>query len=364
MPTFPYSITISRLDQHYYIYDSSTTAQLRARHRISGVLVGTLPQSPQQNVFMGLPLQLMPEEVLLLVGTGLAYVVDDATAHRKGLVPLERDARIRWRKCLDEHGAEMTQGMNVWKEEGKRRAFQAQGRAPNWEVNEAFVEAGGPRVAEDEDMGAQDNNNELGRRDEKGFRSASVKAADDTDKQSSYGSELSIHSSPEDVLEPSTKSHRIGRKLRILRLTQRTIPYCITPTTSYPPLPAPTRSTTHSSINELLPSPPPPPHPLYAYLHGLSYYLFPGLRFGCHYLVYPGDPLRFHSHFLAIGRDWHEEVDLMSLIGAGRLGTGVKKGFLVGGVESENYGAEHSKRPPVAREEGRVRCFCIEWGGI
>jgi len=45
----------------------------------------------------------------------------------------------------------------------------------------------------------------------------------------------------------------------------------------------------------------------------------PGLRFGCHYTVYPGDPLRFHSHFLATGADWDEEFDLLDIVGGGRL---------------------------------------------
>lgn len=49
---------------------------------------------PQQNVFMGLPLQLMPEEVVLLVSkrasselrrlmhADLAVLIDDARAHK------------------------------------------------------------------------------------------------------------------------------------------------------------------------------------------------------------------------------------------------------------------------------------------
>lgn len=35
-----------------------------------GVLTGTLPHLSQQNVFLGVPLILMPEEVVLLVENG------------------------------------------------------------------------------------------------------------------------------------------------------------------------------------------------------------------------------------------------------------------------------------------------------
>lgn len=46
---------------------------LRVQHHISGVLSGTLPQVGQQNVFLGLPLILMPEEVVLLVRNRISF---------------------------------------------------------------------------------------------------------------------------------------------------------------------------------------------------------------------------------------------------------------------------------------------------
>ena len=41
--------------------------RLRVSHHICGILIGTLPQVAQQNIFLGLPLQLLPEEVAVLV---------------------------------------------------------------------------------------------------------------------------------------------------------------------------------------------------------------------------------------------------------------------------------------------------------
>jgi hypothetical protein len=45
-------------------------AIIRSQHRICGVLTGTLPHLSQQNVFLGVPLVLMPEETVLLVDIG------------------------------------------------------------------------------------------------------------------------------------------------------------------------------------------------------------------------------------------------------------------------------------------------------
>jgi len=67
-------------------------------------------------------------------------------------------------------------------------------------------------------------------------------------------------------------------------------------------------------------------------------------------MAYPGDPLRFHSHFLVAGKEWDEEIDLMDLVAGGRLGTGVKKGYLIGGTSGEG--------------EANARAFSIEWAGM
>lgn len=96
----------------------------------------------------------------------------------------------------------------------------------------------------------------------------------------------------------------------------------------------------------------PSSYPVFKYLHQRGYYMSPGLRFGAKYMAYPGDPLRFHSHFLVGSKGWDEEFDIMEIVGGGRLGGGVKKGWMVGGVEREDEQGEHA------------RVFCVEWGGF
>jgi tRNA-splicing endonuclease subunit Sen34 len=70
--------------------------------------------------------------------------------------------------------------------------------------------------------------------------------------------------------------------------------------------------------------------------------------------VYPGDPLRFHSHFSATSYGWDDEFSMIDIIGGGRLGTRVKKSFLIGGEDPE----AKEDRPDA------VRTFCVEWGGM
>ena len=52
------------------VWSVDDVRSLRVKHNICGSLTGTLPGITQQNVFLGLPLSLMPEEVVLLVENG------------------------------------------------------------------------------------------------------------------------------------------------------------------------------------------------------------------------------------------------------------------------------------------------------
>lgn len=66
--------------------------------------------------------------------------------------------------------------------------------------------------------------------------------------------------------------------------------------------------------------------------------------------------------------EWDEEMDLLTLVGGGRLGTGVKKGFLLGGVERRDVKGGvgrvvEEEEEDMSDGEG-VRCFCVEWGGM
>ncbi|EAU88239.2 hypothetical protein CC1G_03911 [Coprinopsis cinerea okayama7 len=64
-----------------YVWDVDDIATIRSKYRLCGVLSGTLPHLSQQNVFLGIPLVLLPEEAVLLVETGAAVLVDDPSAH-------------------------------------------------------------------------------------------------------------------------------------------------------------------------------------------------------------------------------------------------------------------------------------------
>ncbi|KAI5297479.1 hypothetical protein KEM56_004789, partial [Ascosphaera pollenicola] len=249
-------IPISLIADQYLLFSIDAVTYLRREHHICGVLSGTLPQVPQQNVFLGLPLQLMPEEARLLVDKGVAYIVDDAEAHQRGLAQAAEEDRQAYMDELRRHGQHAAAAQASRKEQQRQAALQKQRQ----------------------------------------------KRAEEAAEESS--------SSPSTARRPDVPEPVFG----------------VTPATSTHLIRNPSPDQAPSSSSPASSVPVPSSYPLFAHLHSKGYYLSPGLRFGCQYLAYPGDPLRFHSHFLGVHAGWDEEIDLMDLVVGGRLGTGVKKG--------------------------------------
>ncbi|RDW69634.1 tRNA-splicing endonuclease subunit Sen34 [Coleophoma cylindrospora] len=292
-------VAISLIAGRYLLFDINVVTYLRRTHNICGVLIGGIPQIPQQNVFLGLPLELLPEEARLLVEKRVAYIVDDAAWHKPKFSTLSGEERRRYLDSLREAGLKSKRAAD---EGAKKR--QAHGLAKE----AATRRAKGALKSDSDEKDIPDSAKEV-----------SHSLFGDERPQSPTPSTLSVSNNP----------------------------HAITPTTTYPPLSLPDIPTEETK------PPVPSSYPLFTHLHSRGYFTTPGLRFGCDYTAYPGDPLRFHSHFLATGYGWEEEIPMLDIVGGGRLGTGVKKGFLIGGAESKS-----------STKGDNVRTFCIEWGGM
>uniref|UniRef100_A0A8C2PUY4 tRNA-splicing endonuclease subunit SEN34 n=1 Tax=Cyprinus carpio TaxID=7962 RepID=A0A8C2PUY4_CYPCA len=68
---------------------------------------------------------------------------------------------------------------------------------------------------------------------------------------------------------------------------------------------------------------------VYRDLRNKGFYLTSAGKFGGDFLVYPGDPLRFHAHFIALCISMDEELPLCDILAIARLGSNVKKTVLI-----------------------------------
>lgn len=309
---------ISYISGRYLLFNIDAISHARRAYNICGILIGTIPNLSQQNVFLGVPLELMPEEARVLVEQGHAYLVDEVEAHRLGFMEMNREHRLAYLQDMDRLGMKQAVTVKKKSEERSEKALRAKGLA-------SFV---------------QEKNSDA--QPEAGESTTTATPSRDTAASIVDTSDTSLFNPPSAPPSPVVVSER------------ELIPHFITPTISYPPL----ALSSSSSVSSISPPVVATNYPLFRYLHSKGYFSMPGLRFGCHYSVYPGDPLRFHSHFLATGIGWDEEFDLLDIVGGGRLGTGVKKAYLVGGEDP-------NKR--IGEENGdmeSVRAFSIEWAGL
>ncbi|KAI0409502.1 tRNA intron endonuclease [Xylaria palmicola] len=316
-------LRISKVAGRHLLFDIDDVMFLRRNHNICSVFVGTIPQNPQQNVFMGLPLELMPEEAQVLVEKKVAYVADDASFHPTRLAALGESSRRAYIQSLRNQGKKMQ--LAVTESHNRSKPKSREGKPKN-------------KKKEPKESGDSPTNELSG----------------DTEMDDS-----SVFDSAPTTRKASNKTPGDVEG------------YVLTPTTSsFLLLTPPGSEPEPSAVVDV-----PVSYPLFAHLHDKGYYMMPGLRFGCDYNVYPGDPLRFHSHFAGVHFGWDEEITMMDLVGGGRLATSVKKGYLFGGAVADgsspgqagdNNGVSRDEQPkvkggPVAPP---VRTFCLEWAGM
>jgi tRNA-splicing endonuclease subunit Sen34 len=345
---------ISRIADRYLLFSIDIISHCRRNHNICGMLVGTIPNLSQQNVFLGIPLELMPEEARVLVERGAAYIVDDAEVHRKAFQDMSREDRLRWMEEMDSKAEEVTRNTEAAKDQRKEKALKEKGLLREVLEKEGSVAGSTVTHATFHDDRSSSVESDLG---------FIMKGSSFSDTTSSETSQSTADTSLFDTPSPSPAPSVVDSSSIKGASTQK---HFVTPTTSYPPLANPPQDASLA-----LPAVP-KSYPLFRYLHSLGYYHMPGLRFGCHYNSYPGDPLRYHSHFAATGMGWDDEFELLDVVGGGRLATGTKKAYMIGGEDAEVVKKNERASEGVglftdetSKEKAReVRAFSIEWAAI
>ncbi|PWN27838.1 hypothetical protein BDZ90DRAFT_246221 [Jaminaea rosea] len=270
------------------VWSPNDVLYLRSQHRIMGILTGSLPLLPQQNAYLGVPLQLMPEEVQLLLSRDAVVLVDDEEAHAMG------PSREEWQRWSGEREKER-------REERRQSAIQAR------EHRIAFEEA---------------------LKKGKGAKAAKQDAAE-------------AGGSTPAVAEPTEEELRLIAYSHITAGASDDLPWYSGPNKAahdrlvslyFSPSSHTTRSLVFSSLNS-------PPY---------NYFLSCGLRFGGDFVAYPGDPFRYHSHYtLTVPKDRNEGIAAGKLIADGRLGTAVKKVHVLATKDERGEGIDEGEGKPI-----------------
>ncbi|GAA5964584.1 hypothetical protein JCM8115_004674 [Rhodotorula mucilaginosa] len=336
-------------NQKAYLWDLNDVQYLRVQHHICGVLSGTLPQVTQQNVFLGLPLVLMPEEVVLLVRNGIAVLVDDRAAHipptleqaesyhasRAAAVQAQQEAHYANEQAKKREMEELHRD----KIEKRRREKEAARRKREEEELERRRAAG-------EDVSRESVGGSAGGQQEMKISVPPLApGAANTGPPSSAiaGSSSSAVPVPAAAEATDTKpdlSH-VGYTIIIEPRSDSFAWYD-------PDRPSVSFSTIEAARDAGLWSYPQTTLQearcrVFEDLWRRGFYMGGGMRFGGDFLVYPGDPLRYHSHFtLTVLSTPTTTIMPLDLVAYGRLATAVKKAHLLGCWDDKAEAAEYA----------------------
>lgn len=289
LATDPGIIRISEIAGRYLVFDAYAVSQLRRRENTNGTLIGTTPQQPTQNVFLGLPLELRPEEALALLRRNSAVVVDDVATHQSALGSTDKKLRRPYLESL-------RPGIRPGLKAARNTAYPLQGSSEQVAVPLDLGEESIPETA------------------------------------------VAVNNPAEDVTGSAFGESLCGRDV-----VADAKSWAVTPASSSALFPYQGAA---KVIEDTCPY-----GALCRFLQSKGNFMTPGLRFGAQYSVYPGDPLRFHAHFMANEYEWDEPIPMLDLVAGGRLATAVKKAFLVGG---------HQSNPCLST----VRTFSLEWAAM
>lgn len=297
-----------------FVWDVDHVAALRSEHRICGVLSGTLPHLSQQNVFLGLPLVLAPEELVLLVEKQLATVVHDPAAHHPA-TPAQ----------LESWDAQRQRGVaHQIREAGRRKGEDRTAAADADAASEAAA---------------------LKKRAERDARrrlrlaEAAADAGPDVEAAPPPSSSAADDASSS---QPPTNVYTVA-----VPTTSDTFAWYAPGAHAYETLDAAreagvwTYPATEAERARC---------EVFRDLWERGYCLGGGGKFGGDWLVYPGDPLRYHSHFVAtVQTSPSAPLRPMEIVAHGRLGTATKKAHLLCGWD------------PTSRD---VTYISVEWAGF
>ncbi|TFK72170.1 tRNA-intron endonuclease catalytic domain-like protein, partial [Pluteus cervinus] len=302
-------IILKVVNKQAFVWTVDDIAELRSTHRICGILTGTLPHISQQNIFLGVPLMLMPEEAVLLVEKEIAVLADDPQAYPEPSI----EQIQRWDAQEQQSMAQQV------------AAAEAKGANPEHTMSEAAIR-------------------KRREREERKLASASAAAT------ASVNDEL--------LGEPSGSPSKYSNSKS--PAPKNTIPYTVViPTKSedlewYAPEPV-SYSTVEAAKTAGIWEYPANLEErarcgVFRDLWEQGFFLGGGIKFGGDYLVYPGDPLRFHSHFAAsVVQSPTATLRPMEIVAHGRLGTATKKSHLMCCWDDEGK---------------KVSYVSIEWAGF
>lgn len=279
------------------VWGAEAVQALRERLGVGGRTVGALPRGPRQNSRLGLPLLLMPEEARLLAEIGAVTLV---SAPRPD--PHQHSLALESFKRQQEQGFQEQSALAAEARETRRQ-----------ELLEKIAEGqAAKRQKLEQESGTSESPEKASENQAAGEKEAT---ANPTSGEPEEAGSSSPQPGPSNGVTPLPRS-----ALLVQLATAR-------------PRPIKAKPLDWRVQSKDWPHAGRPAHELrygiYKDLWERGFFLSAAGKFGGDFLVYPGDPLRFHAHYIAQCWAPEDAIPLQDLVSAGRLGTSVRKTLLL-----------------------------------
>ncbi|PNF37704.1 tRNA-splicing endonuclease subunit Sen34 [Cryptotermes secundus] len=286
-------ITLTLINGKVYTWNADDWQKLREEYRIVGALIGCLAHLPRQDSFLGLPMVLLPEEVTLLHEQKLVRLVSysfpsyaSSNAVRQKFQEYRKTMYMQQVECFKEERKRQVTSMIDHIVEGKRRKLLGLGhkRKKAHNENESSVQ----------DQ-SQSKNYEMD--------------TDHIDREALLRDELDKIKCMD---ENSTLVQTFTASVWLYEEDATPVEWQY-PVTS-------TETLRYKTFKDLWEK---------------GYYITGGQKFGADFLVYPGDPIKFHAQFLVVCTDSNEALPATDLVALGRLGTSVRKTVVLSSLSDD-----------------------------
>ena len=286
-----------------FLWNAKDVITLRQNHRICGVAVGSLPRKPWQNSFFSLPVLLMPVEVKFCLDKSLAKL------KTKDIEEIVKEKKVDLNTNTELRSETENEQIRIFKKE-------------KFEKSQLYY--GKKKMKKDVRKWQQ-----MCEQDVAQFRKKYPKQDDDienkdTVKESCKDVEANTKGKGEGEEEITCEERKyFDHSIRVHIPTSLTDEHFESfneiPSFEFP-----------STIREQL------FYKIYQDLWSKGYYITSAEKFGGDFLVYPGDPLRYHSKFIVVVMDTKENMTSQQLMVYGRLGSSVKKTVVLGSVNEKD----------------------------
>ncbi|XP_049784503.1 tRNA-splicing endonuclease subunit Sen34 isoform X2 [Schistocerca cancellata] len=269
-------ITLTVSDGKAFVWNADDWLTLREQHRIIGNLIGCLPHMPRQETFLGLPLELLPEEATLLVEKKIATLARFPSLSRAPGSGIQNEYEKYRKRIYEEQTEHLMQSR----------------REQVTNMIDKIVEGKKLKLM--------------------GVKKSKRKKTESPPEEALCDMEDIVIDKEELLKEEFAKIKPVTIENTLVQIFS-----------VYPWL----RQEDACPVRWEFPKSPLDKirYKVFKDLWDKGYYMTSGKKFGGDFLVYRGDPLKFHAHFLILCKERECSISLYEFITFGRLGTNVRK---------------------------------------